>query len=45
MKIKLLVSAILLFSLAGLAFAGEKKFKDFTVSVPESCTAPRNASS
>ena len=39
MKIKLLLSAVLLLSLAGFAFAGEKKFKDFTVDVPESCTA------
>ena len=41
MKMKLLVSAMLLFALAGapLAFAGEKKFKDFTINVPESCKA------
>ncbi len=41
MKMKLFISAILLFALAGvpLAFAGEKKFKDFTIDVPEICKA------
>lgn len=39
MKITLFVSAVLLFSLAGFAFAGEKKFTDFTVDVPEGCAA------
>lgn len=41
MKMKLLLSAVLLIALAGapFAFAGIKKFKDFSVDVPESCKA------
>ena len=41
MKTKLLAAAVLLITFAGipLAFAGGKKFKDFTVDVPESCKA------
>ena len=41
MKTKLFVSALLLTLLAGIpfAFAAEKKFKDFTIDVPESCKA------
>jgi hypothetical protein len=47
MRITLLVSAFLLFSFAGLpllAFAEEKKFTDFTLNVPESCSAEENQS-